>query len=95
MFITWEEMVAGHLGTTMCKSGGKRNQHHLSATTVQVAVGTEFQAEDQVLEKLDTFNYLVRMLSFDDRNLPIATRNLHKDWSKWGWLSCLICQKGG
>ena len=62
MFITWEAMVAGHLGTTMCKIGVKRNHHHLSATAFQVAAGTEFQAEDQVLEKLDTLNYLGRML---------------------------------
>ena len=95
MFINWEEMVSGHLGTTMCKSGGKLNYHHLSATAVQVAAGTEFQAEDQVLEKLDTFNYLGRILSFDDRDLPVVTWDLHKNWSKWGWLSCLICQKGG
>ena len=33
----------------------------------QVEAGTEFWAQDQVLENLDTFNYLVRMLSFDDR----------------------------
>ena len=88
-------MVAVHLGTTMRKIGGKRNRYHLSATAFQVAAVTEFEAEDQVLKKLDTFNYLVRMLSFDGRNLTVVTRNLHKDWSKWGWLSCLIYQKGG
>ena len=60
-------MVAGHLGTTMYKIGVKRNHHHLSATAFQVAVGTEFQTEDQVLENLDTLTYLGRMLSFDDR----------------------------
>ena len=87
--------MAGQLGTTMCKSGGKRNHRHLSDTAFQVALGTEFQAEDQVLEKLDTFNYLGRMLSFDDIELPVVECNRHKDWSKWGWLSCLICQKGG
>ena len=87
--------MAGHLGTTMCKSGGNRNHHHLSDTAVQVAVDTEFQAEDQVLEKLDTFNYLGRMLYFDDKDLPVVTWNLHKDWSRWGWLYYLICQKGG
>ena len=40
IFITWEAMVVGHLGTTMYKSGGKRNHHHLSATAVQVTAGT-------------------------------------------------------
>ena len=88
-------MVAGHLGTTMCKSGGKRNHHHLYATAFQVALGTEFQAEDQVLEKLDTFNYMGRMLSFDNRDWSVVECNLHNDYIEWSWLSCLICQKGG
>ena len=66
-------MVAGHLGTKMYKIRGKRNHHHLSAAAVQVAVDTELQAEDQILEKLDTFNYLVRMLSFDDRDWLVVT----------------------
>ena len=47
------------------------------------------------LEKWDTFNYLGRMLSFDDRGWPVVTRNPYKVCSKWGWLSCLICKKGG
>ena len=72
-----------------------QNHHHLSVTAVQVAAGTEFQAEDGVLTKFDTFNYLGRMLYFYDRELTVVTRNLHKDWSKWIWLSCLICQKVG
>ena len=59
-------MAAGHLGTTMFKSGGKRKHHHLAATAAQVEAGTEFRAQNQVLEKLDTFNYLGRMLSFDE-----------------------------
>ena len=56
MLIAWEEMTAGYLGTTTCKSGGKHKHHHLAATASQVAAGTELQAHDQVLEKLVTFN---------------------------------------
>ena len=79
MFITQEAMASGHLGITMCKNGGKRKHHHLPATAAQLAAGTEFRVQDQVLEKLDTFNYLVRMLYFDDRYWKVMARNLHKD----------------
>ena len=87
--------MAGHLGTKMCKSVGKRNHHHLAVTAVQVAAGTEFQVKKNVLEKLDTFNYLGRILYFDDRDRPVVARNLDKYWIRWGRLSCLVCQKGG
>ena len=53
--INQEEMAAGHLGTTMFKRGGNCKHHHLSATASQVEAGTEFRAQDQVLEKLDTY----------------------------------------
>ena len=88
-------MSSGHLGITMWKSGGKRKHHHLDFIAAQLAAGTEFRAQDQVLEKLYMFNYLGRMLSFDDRYWPVVERNLHKDWSTWGRLSCLMCKKGG
>ena len=88
-------MAAGHLGTTMFKSGGKFKHHHLAATVAQVEAGTEFWAQDQVLENLDTFNYLGRMLSFDDREWPVVAWNLHKYWSKWGRLLFTLYQKWG
>ena len=87
MFITHETMAEGYLVITMCKIRGKRKHHHLAATAAQLASGTEFRAQDQVLEK--------RMLLFDDREWPVMVRNLHKDWSKWGRLSYLMYRKGG
>ena len=95
MFINQDAMAAEHLGTTICKSGVKRNHHHIAATAAQITAGTDFQAQDQVLEKLDTFNYLDMMLSFYDRDWPVVNWNLHKYWIKWGRLSCMLCQKGG
>ena len=85
-------MAAGHLGTIIFKSGGKRKHHHLATTYTQVEAGTEFRAQNQVLEDLDTFNYLVRMLSFDDRDWPMLAWNLHKYWIKWGRLLFLLYQ---
>ena len=74
MFLIQEAMSEGHLVTTMCKSGGDLNHHHTAATAAHLEAGMEFRAQDEVLEKLDTFNYLVRMLSFDDKDWPVVAR---------------------
>ena len=88
-------MAVGHLGTIMFKSGGKRKHHHLAATAAQVEAGTEFWAQDQVLENLDTFKYLERKISFDKSDWPVVDRNLQRERSKWGQLFCLLCQNWG
>ena len=50
----------------MCKRGVEGKCRRLSTTSARVAVGTELQARDQFLEKVDTFKYLGSILSFDD-----------------------------
>ena len=47
---------------------------HIYATAYQVAAGTEFWSWDQVLEKVDTFKYLVRVLSLGKSTGPWWTR---------------------
>ena len=51
--------------------------------------------QDQVLEKLDTFKYLVRILYFDNSKFPMVAWNLQRERRKWGQLSYLLYQKGG
>ena len=91
MFIPQEAMAAGHLGTAMCKIGSEKKHRRLAATVNRLEVGTEFQTRDQVLEKVDIFKYLVRMLYFDDSDLPAVDRNLQIERMKRARLSCLIC----
>ena len=44
---------------------------------------TEFWVWNQVLEKVETFNYLDRMLYFYDIGWHLVDRNLYREQSKW------------
>ena len=38
---------------------------------------------NQVLEKVDTFKYLERMMKFYDSDWPVVDRNLQREHRKW------------
>ena len=59
-------MVVGHLGTIIWNRGAEKRRHPLAATPAQLEAGTEFRAQDQVIEKVETFKYLESILSFDN-----------------------------
>ena len=44
---------------------------------------TESWVWNQVLEKVYTFKYMDRMISFYDSYWPVVERNLERDQSKW------------
>ena len=43
----------------------------------------EFWVWNQVLDKVDTFKYLERMIYFYDSDCPVVKRNLQREQSKW------------
>ena len=51
-------MTVRQLSTEMCNRDDKHKHCRPVATASQVEADAEFQVWDQVLEKLDTFNYL-------------------------------------
>ena len=55
-------------GNEMCRREVEQKCFRIAANAAQVASGTDLRACDQVLEKVDTFKYLVRILSYDDIN---------------------------
>ena len=72
--------MMGKLGTALCKRGTekKRKRRRLPSTAAWVAAGTEFRALNQVLEKVITLNYLGRMMSLNDSNWTVFSRNLQR-----------------
>ena len=92
MLIPRGEMVTGHLRTVMRKKGAEQKRCHLAATATRVEVGTEFQARDQVLEKVETLRYLDRMLPLNNSNWTMVDRNLQRAQGKLGQFSCILCQ---
>ena len=65
MFLPRENVLAGRLGTKICRRGSEWNCRHIAANAAQVEAGKEFQAHDHIIYKVNTFKYLVRMLCFD------------------------------
>ena len=94
MFIYREVMAAGNLGTKMCKIGAERKRRRLTATSSRVAAGTEVLAQEQVIEKVDTFKYLDRMLYFEYSDWTAVDRNLHRAQRRW-IRSPVYCAKRG
>ena len=56
MFIPQDLITAGHLSAAMCKRRAEKICHRLSAITIQVTAGVEFQDWENILDKSDTFN---------------------------------------
>ena len=94
MLISCQAMAAGYLNTAMYKRGSDKKHCCISSTTTQVVSGNELRSQDQVLDKVDTCNYLGRMLYFNDRNWPVVENNLQRARMKWGQFSCMLCQEG-
>ena len=94
MLMPWDTLVAGHLSTEMCRRWAEQKLLCLAANTARVAVGTDLYENDQVLEKVDTFEYLGKILSFDDYNWSTMDQNLHIYKRKCGRLSCLFGGEG-
>ena len=48
---------------------------------------------DQVLEKVDTFNYVVRIISFGNINSHMVDCNHHIYQNIWGRFSCMFYEE--
>ena len=94
MFILCEALAAGHLGTAICLKGAEWKRRRLAAAAAQEAAGTEFRAQDHVLERLETVKYLDRLLLSDDSDWPVVAGNLWKERRKWDRLSCMLVREG-
>ena len=94
VFIPQWGMAVGHLVNAVFKIGVEQNCHRLSAIAIRVAAVVDFGAWEQVLEKVDTFNCLGGILSYDDSNWSVVAQNLHISQRKWGWFSYVIFKEG-
>ena len=79
----------------MCRRGAEQKSHRIDANNDRVSSGMELKARDQILEKVDEFKYLGRMMSFDDSDWPAIVWNLQREQRKWVWLSHLLRREGG
>ena len=59
----------GHLGTRLCLEVGERRHRHQAAADAVLALWRQFTADGNVLERVEVFKYLGRLLDMSDDDL--------------------------
>ena len=67
-----------HLGTAMCVEGGRRHRQYEAAAASARALRRQFTAYGDVLERVEVFKYLGRLVAMDDEDDQAITANIAK-----------------
>ena len=70
---------------TQC-SRGERKSLRIADASAQEVSRTEYSAQQHVIERVETFKYLVQILSSEDSEWPVVAGNLWKARHKWGMI---------
>ena len=79
-----------HRGTALCREGGERLRQHEAAVNSALALRQEFTAYGDVLERVEVFRYLGRLLAMDDVDRQAVDANLRKARRAWARLERLL-----
>ena len=94
MFISREVLWTGHLGTEKYNRGlYQENRFCTDAATWETA-RMEFRAQDHVLERVEKFKYLSRLLLPDDSDWQEVAGNICKVGRKLERFYCMLIQEG-
>ena len=74
----------------MCIVGGERHRQHEAAAASARALRQQFTAYGEVLERVEVFKYLGRLMSMDDEDGPAVNANLRKARRAWARLSKVL-----
>jgi hypothetical protein len=72
-----------HINTKECRAGTERRHQQDMAIRSALALRQQFTIQDQVLERVDVFKYLGRLLSQDDDDVQAVRAQLRKARSTW------------
>jgi hypothetical protein len=72
-----------HINTKECRAGTERWHQRDMAIRLVLALRQQFTIQDQVLERVDVFKYLGRLLSQDNDNVQVVRAQLCKARSTW------------
>lgn len=83
-----------HPTSQACREGAERvRRRHLHEEAHRASEVT-FTANGQMLEKVDVFKYLGRLLVINDDDAPALVRNLLRACSQWGRFSPVLTREG-
>ncbi len=73
-----------HIYTQVCLLGAKQRTQRNSAVLAALVLRKLFHVEGEVLEKVDSFRYLGRILAQDDDDIWAVRQQIKKAWGIWG-----------
>jgi Reverse transcriptase (RNA-dependent DNA polymerase) len=79
-----------HYNSATCHKGIHRRKNRAAERAAFEASGVTFTLNQEILEKVDTFCYLGRLLSFDNSDWPTLYYNLKKAQKQWGMVARVL-----
>ena len=79
-----------HCNTKNCREGYERRLQHEAAAAAARSLEREFTAYGEVLERVEVFKYLGRLLSYNDDDTQAVRSNLRKARKVWARLSRVL-----
>ena len=66
------------MSSALCREGSIRKRQHANAVTSAMALQQQFLVYVDMLERVEVFKYLGRLLALDDNNAQAAQANLRQ-----------------
>ena len=82
--------AVSHRSTKACREGAERKHQHEAAVEAALALRQQFTAYGDVLDRVEAFKYLGRLLSYDDNDVQAMRANLRKARRTWGRISRVL-----
>ena len=77
-------LATGHWHTQLCREGHAKKLQHQAAINSAHAVEQDFSAYGEMLEKVEVFKHLGRLLACNNNDIQAVRSNLRKARKCWG-----------
>jgi hypothetical protein len=79
-----------HINTKECRAGTECRHQRDMAIRLALALRQQFRIQDQVLEQVNVFKYLGRLLSQDEDDIQAVRAQLRKARSTWARVGSVL-----
>ncbi len=79
-----------HWLSNECQVGKERRRQREAAVTVALALRQQFTIHGNVLERVEVYKYLGRMMAQDDDNAQAICAQLRKARATWAWVGKVL-----
>jgi hypothetical protein len=94
LHIAHSQLINRHYNSKVCQEGRERKERRAAERAAFDACAVTFQLNDELLEKVETFRYLGRLLASNNSDWPTLYYNLKKAQKRWGMVARVLVQDG-